>query len=111
MQRRLTSLLLFLILALTVGAHVPAGQRIGPQATAAITLGGRGESLKFAVLGDNGTGQPPQYELAEQMVAARARFPFEFVIMLGDNVYGRPRKAFSRLRFRVRRASSRSALW
>ena len=46
-------------------------------------------SLKFAVIGDNGTGAPPQYEVGRQMAAARERFPFEFVIMLGDNMYGR----------------------
>jgi predicted phosphodiesterase len=86
-MRRLIALLLFL--ALAIGAHAPAGQRIGPPATPAeITLGGRGDSVKFAVLGDNGTGQQPQYDVANQMAAARARFPFELVIMLGDNLYG-----------------------
>ena len=86
-MRRLIAL--FLFLALTIGAHAPAGQRIGPPASPAeITLGGRGDSVKFAVLGDNGTGQQPQYDLANEMTAARARFPFELVIMLGDNLYG-----------------------
>ena len=86
-MRRLIALLLFL--ALTIGAHAPAGQRIGPPATPSeITLGGRGDSVKFAVLGDNGTGQQPQYSVANEMAAARARFPFELVIMLGDNLYG-----------------------
>jgi hypothetical protein len=28
-------------------------------------------------------------EIGQQMVAARARFPFNMVIMLGDNIYGR----------------------
>ena len=46
------------------------------------------DSVKFAVIGDNGTGKQPQYDVAEQMVAERTRFPFEFVIMLGDNLYG-----------------------
>jgi 3',5'-cyclic AMP phosphodiesterase CpdA len=46
------------------------------------------DSVKFAVIGDNGTGKQPQYDIAERMVAARTRFPFEFVIMLGDNLYG-----------------------
>jgi predicted MPP superfamily phosphohydrolase len=86
-MRRLIALLLFL--ALTIGAHAPAGQRIGPPASPTeITLGGRGDSVKFAVLGDNGTGQQPQYDVANEMTAARARFPFELVIMLGDNLYG-----------------------
>src|SRR5437762_12972927 len=46
-------------------------------------------SVKFAVIGDNGTGATPQYDIARQMATAHARFPFEFVIMLGDNMYGR----------------------
>lgn len=46
-------------------------------------------SVRFAVIGDSGSGDRPQFEIAGQMVAARARFPFEFVLMLGDNIYGR----------------------
>jgi predicted MPP superfamily phosphohydrolase len=52
-------------------------------------LPGRPDSLKFAVIGDNGTGAKPQYEVGDQMAAARSRFPFELVVMLGDNMYGR----------------------
>ena len=44
-------------------------------------------SVRFAVMGDMGTGQKPQYELAAEMVEYRRKFPFEFVIMLGDNLY------------------------
>ncbi len=49
--------------------------------------------LHFAVIGDMGTGQPPQYEVARQMLKAHGTNPFEFVLMLGDNMYGsqRPR--------------------
>jgi 3',5'-cyclic AMP phosphodiesterase CpdA len=52
-------------------------------------LPARAESVKFAVIGDNGTGDPPQYDVAARMVEARTDFPFELVIMLGDNMYGR----------------------
>ena len=45
-------------------------------------------SVRFAAIGDTGTGDPAQYEVAQRMVAARQNFPFEFVIMLGDNIYG-----------------------
>jgi 3',5'-cyclic AMP phosphodiesterase CpdA len=47
-----------------------------------------GEAVRFAVIGDNGTGKPPEYEIGEQLAAARESFPFAFVIMLGDNLYG-----------------------
>jgi phosphodiesterase/alkaline phosphatase D-like protein len=45
-------------------------------------------SVRFAVIGDSGTGEPAQYQTAGRMAAARRQFPFEFVIMLGDNIYG-----------------------
>jgi hypothetical protein len=46
------------------------------------------KSVRFAVIGDNGTGERPQYDLARQMAKSREAFPFEFVLMLGDNIYG-----------------------
>ena len=45
-------------------------------------------SVRFAVIGDMGTGAAPQYEVAQRMVSARQTLPFDFVIMLGDNIYG-----------------------
>ncbi len=45
-------------------------------------------SVRFAAIGDMGTGESPQYEVAQQMLKAHESFPFEFVIMLGDNIYG-----------------------
>ena len=51
-------------------------------------LPNRPDSLKFAAMGDNGTGDRPQYEVALQMAKAHATFPFDLVIMLGDNMYG-----------------------
>jgi predicted phosphodiesterase len=44
--------------------------------------------LKFAILGDTGTGGREQYEVGQKLTATRGTFPFEFVIMLGDNMYG-----------------------
>jgi predicted phosphodiesterase len=46
------------------------------------------DSVKFLVIGDSGTGGREQYQVAAQIVEARKRFPFEFAIMLGDNLYG-----------------------
>jgi hypothetical protein len=47
------------------------------------------ESVKFAVIGDGGTGDPPQYQVADQMAIVRGTFRFDLVLMLGDNFYGR----------------------
>jgi predicted MPP superfamily phosphohydrolase len=66
----------------------PATSASSP-ATQFLTALPRPESLKFAVVGDAGDGDRPQYEVGGQMAAARAAFPFEFVIALGDNMYGR----------------------
>jgi 3',5'-cyclic AMP phosphodiesterase CpdA len=52
------------------------------------SLPNRPDSLKFAAIGDNGTGEKEQYEVGRQMVVARQRFSFDLVIMLGDNMYG-----------------------
>ena len=45
-------------------------------------------SLKFAVIGDNGTGDRAQMEVAEQMRLRRQQFPYDLVLMVGDNFYG-----------------------
>ena len=46
-------------------------------------------SLKFAVIGDSGQPGGGQTAVANQMAKWRSRFAFEFVIMTGDNLYGR----------------------
>src|SRR5580765_8514635 len=53
-----------------------------------LTLPVAPNSVKFAAIGDNGTGDPPQYDVANQMARFHAKFPFDRVIMLGDNIYG-----------------------
>jgi len=69
-----------LALALFVGA-------IGAPAAQDVTLPNQPDSLKFAIIGDSGTGSSSQYKVAEQLIAARAKFPYEFVLMMGDNLY------------------------
>jgi DNA repair exonuclease SbcCD nuclease subunit len=44
-------------------------------------------SVRFAVIGDSGRGDDAQYQTAAQLIAWREQFPFDFVLMLGDNVY------------------------
>lgn len=64
-----------------------------------LALPNRPDSLKFAAIGDMGTGEKPQYEVAQQMVNVHAKFPFELVIMLGDNLYGTQKPADFILKF------------
>jgi 3',5'-cyclic AMP phosphodiesterase CpdA len=56
-----------------------------------LTLPNRPDSLKFAAIGDNGTGDTPQYEVGEMMARVHEKFAFDLVIMLGDNMYGSQR--------------------
>lgn len=53
----------------------------------------------FAVVGDTGTGDEAQLSVASQMVRQREKTPFEFVIMLGDNIYERGEEKYIKPRF------------
>lgn len=64
----------------------------GTARTSNETLPPRAEtSIRFAVLGDTGTGERRQYDVAKQLWASHAVFPFEFIILVGDNMYGSER--------------------
>jgi hypothetical protein len=90
-------LMLFVVCATpssSIDARDQATQTSAPQAQPAAarsTLPNDPESVKFLVIGDSGTGDRRQYEVAVEIVEAYARFPFEFAIMLGDNMYGSER--------------------
>jgi hypothetical protein len=53
-----------------------------------LTLPNKDNSVRFAVLGDTGTGGSEQAQIAAQMAAYRKLFPFDTVLLLGDNLYG-----------------------
>ena len=89
--------LLTLIALLSIAGATPAtGQQARiqapPQAAAASviprTLPNERGSVKFLVIGDTGTGDRYQNEVARTIVEAYKTFKFEFAIMLGDNLYG-----------------------
>ena len=70
----------------------PASYRqAAPSGSAAGQLPNRPDSLKFAVIGDNGNGTREQTEVAQQMFTWHGKFEFPFVIMVGDNIYGAQR--------------------
>jgi len=75
---RRSLLFILMLLALAVPALVAQD----------LTLPMKNGSVKFAVIGDTGTGDQHQLAVAKQLAATRAKFPFEFVIMVGDNIYG-----------------------
>ena len=85
-DRRLFPILLFILLFAAAVASAALFAQSSP-------LPNRSDSLKFAAIGDNGTGDRPQYEVAQQMTRLHSEFPFDLVIMLGDNMYGSQRPA------------------
>ncbi|HEY3827466.1 MAG TPA: metallophosphoesterase [Bryobacteraceae bacterium] len=48
----------------------------------------KSNSVRFAVIGDMGTGEKAQYDIAGQMERYHEKTMFDFVLMLGDNIYG-----------------------
>jgi len=71
----------------------PAAAQVQAVAPLKSTLPNDPDSVKFLVIGDSGTGDRFQYDVAAKIVDARVRFPFEFAIMLGDNLYGSEKAA------------------
>jgi hypothetical protein len=65
----------------------------------ALTLPRKEGSVRFAVMGDTGRGEREQLEVAGQMAAFHEVFPFDLVIMLGDNIYGTDAPADMRAKF------------
>jgi hypothetical protein len=69
-----------------VGARVATTAR--PVSGLGLTLPNKNDSVRFMVVGDTGTGSRQQNELAGVMQRYRQEFPFEFALMMGDNLYG-----------------------
>jgi predicted phosphodiesterase len=92
------------------GAPLAAGQpapTVTPPAQAAanpnvkLALPNQNDSVRFAVIGDSGTGGSAQVEVAKQLATYRTAFPFDFAIMLGDNLYGSERPADYKNKFEI----------
>ena len=84
-------LLLPLLVALYPGI---SGDRTPPKAppfplsTPDIRLPLKLGSVRWAVIGDNGTGEQPEFEIAQQMQRYWSVVKYDFVTMDGDNIYG-----------------------
>jgi predicted MPP superfamily phosphohydrolase len=69
--------------ALSQNASSPAAKE-----SLQISLPMKDGSVRFVVIGDTGSGAKEQKQLADLMVRYHKVFPFEFVLMMGDNLYG-----------------------
>jgi predicted MPP superfamily phosphohydrolase len=110
MSRTIRHAGLGLLLALGVLAALPlsdlvegqAGRGGVAQAPPPVTpLPNQQGSLKFAVLGDFGTGDEEQYAMAGTIARVRQQFPFTIVLLVGDNLYGSERPQDFRRKFEI----------
>ena len=92
MKRITSSLILIILVTLSsVNAQNNSSRTNGksaPKSPVTLNLPNKEDSVRFVVIGDTGTGTEQQLELAQVMLRYRQAFPFEFVLMMGDNMYG-----------------------
>jgi hypothetical protein len=88
-MRRL-SVLVFLIVGLPLVASAQE-----------LRLPNKEGSVKFAVIGDSGEPGKGQTAIAAQMANWRTKYPFEFVLMMGDNLYGTERAGDYQKKFEI----------
>jgi hypothetical protein len=84
-------LFLFLVFGSTADVVYAQSRLVEPSGVAEslkLTLPGAADSVKFVAIGDTGTGTRQQHEIAKMMLDYHAIFPYEFVILMGDNMYG-----------------------
>lgn len=101
--------ILFGLTLWTVGANACSGRDAADVAVAQapqpagsqVQLPNTEGSFKFGVLGDFGTGDRSQYELADQMVKLHGRFKYDTVVLVGDNLYGSERPQDFQRKFEI----------
>jgi len=94
MRRALLLLLALIVLTCVpenaVSQNVAKDSNVSAPASSPLklTLPVKDGSLRFAVIGDTGSGTEKQRQVADMMIRYKQLFPFEFVLMMGDNLYG-----------------------
>ncbi len=100
MKRNLLSVLMLALLVVGLNANVASQTRTGakgPQNAKGTPVANRGVSInlprkegsvRFVLIGDTGTGTEKQQQLADLLLRSRQSFPYEFVLLVGDNLYG-----------------------
>lgn len=100
LTRRTFSIVGTTVLILLISVNTTFGQKVSTakvissrvsqpeKAATPLSLPLKEGSVRFAIIGDTGTGTSKQQELADVMVRYQAAFPYEVVLLLGDNLYG-----------------------
>ena len=100
--------ILSILFILTTAAYLPSAEAQSLQAkqptaksatTRTVTLPMREGSLRMAVFGDAGRGSKDQYALADLMAEYQLTFPFDWVLLTGDNIYGKDSPADMKSKF------------
>jgi len=96
-MRKTHHFLFAILISAILFTPVPAQKQNGNSASAAkshattplkLTLPLKDGSVKFAVIGDTGSGTAQQRDVGDMMMKYHALFPYDFVLMMGDNMYG-----------------------
>ncbi|HZN01332.1 MAG TPA: metallophosphoesterase [Pyrinomonadaceae bacterium] len=92
MKRITASLILTILVTLSLvnaqTAQTGSNGKSAINSPVTLKLPNKQDSVRFVVIGDTGTGTHQQLELAQVMLRYHQVFPFEFVLMMGDNMYG-----------------------
>jgi hypothetical protein len=80
-----TAAIIFSVVAVMQSAY---SQNAVSQESLRITLPNKKDSVHFAVIGDTGSGTAAQQQLGAILEQSRLVFPFDFALLLGDNLYG-----------------------
>ena len=105
--RTFVTLFLALMLGVTVNVtaqnrtngHANGNGKAGAPAVPRLTLPLKKDSVRFVLIGDTGTGTKKQHDLADLLLRSRQVFPFEFVLLVGDNLYGGEKPADYKAKF------------
>ena len=91
-MRRLQTYNLLFALIVTATLFIPAAAQTATNRSHSspmkLTMPNKDGSVRFAVIGDTGSGTSKQREVGDMMIQYHKMFPFEFVLMMGDNMYG-----------------------
>ena len=95
MKKRLFSFLSSTMMVTAALSAIATGQALkenggaaSPTSNRAVTLPVREGSLRMGVFGDAGRGTKDQYDLGTLMAEYHQTFPFDMVLLTGDNIYG-----------------------
>ena len=89
-MKRLAALVFTILLTLTgvTAQNNSATRNPATSSPVRLSLPNKEGSVRFVVVGDTGTGTEQQREIGQLMLRYHAAFPYEFVLMMGDNMYG-----------------------